>query len=60
MIKKTLDCKSNLHTVEVARKCIAMPTTDIVQLIVNQRQRNKQEMQQRLCLFVQLTETFSR
>jgi len=28
-----------LHTVKVPRKCVAMPTTDIVQFIVNQRQR---------------------
>jgi len=36
--KKTLDYKSK-HTVEMPRKCVAMPTTDPVQLIVNQRQR---------------------
>jgi len=33
------------------RKCIAMPTTDIVQLIANQRQR-KQETAMLLLVFV--------
>jgi len=32
--KKTLDYE-NIHTVKMARKCVTMPTTDIVQLIVN-------------------------
>jgi len=31
--------KASLHTVKMPRKCVAMQTTDIVQLIVNQRQR---------------------
>jgi len=36
--KKTLDYKSKLtHRVKMPRKCVAMPTIDIVQLIVNQR-----------------------
>jgi len=39
MIKKTLDYKATLDTVKMPRKCIAMPTIDIIQLIVNQRQR---------------------
>jgi len=32
----------NLHTVKMPRKCVALPTTDIVQLIVNQRQRQRE------------------
>ena len=35
--KKHEITKANVHTVKMARKCIAMPTTDIVQRIVNQR-----------------------
>jgi len=29
----------NIHTVKILRKCVAIPTIDIVQLIGNQRQR---------------------
>jgi len=28
--------------VKIPRKCVAVPTTDIVQLIVNQRQRKRE------------------
>jgi len=38
--KKTLDYKNKLHTVKMPRKCVAMPTIDIAQLIVNQSQEN--------------------
>jgi len=31
--------KANLHTVKMPRNCLAVPATDTVQLIVNQRQR---------------------
>jgi len=40
--KKILITKANLHTVKVPRKCVAMSTIDIVQLIVNQRQRKRE------------------
>jgi len=35
--KNTRFTKSKLHTVNMPRKCVAMPTIDIVRLIVNQR-----------------------
>jgi len=47
--KKTLDQKKNTrfqkptYTVKMPRKCTAMPTTDTVQLIGNQR-KNKREI----------------
>ena len=34
--------KGNQHTVKMPRKCIAMLTISIVQLIVNQRQRKRE------------------
>ena len=37
--KKTQDYKINLYTVKMPRKCVVMPTTDVEQLIGNQRQR---------------------
>jgi len=40
----------------MTRKCIAMPTADIVQFIVNQRQR-KREIAAMIVFFVQVTET---
>jgi len=39
LTKKHYVTKASLHTVKVPRKCVAMATTDIVQFIVNQRQR---------------------
>ena len=59
MIKKHQIPKTNIHTVKMPRKCIAMPTIDIVQLIGNQR-KSKRRQQQHLCLFVQVTESFNR
>jgi len=38
MIKKHWITKANLHIAKMPRKCVAMPTIDIVQLIVNQTQ----------------------
>jgi len=56
--KKTVDSpkkheitKANLHTVKMPRNCVAMLTTDTVQLIVNQRQR-KREIAATLVVFV--------
>jgi len=39
--RKTLGYKANLHTVKMPRTCVAMPTTDIVQLIANQRRKRE-------------------
>ena len=55
--KKHQITKKIFHTVKVPRKCVAMLTIDIMQPIPNQRQRKQQ---QRLCLFVQVTETLNR
>jgi len=40
--KKHQITKANLHTVKMPRKRVAMPTIDIVQLIVSQRQRKRE------------------
>ena len=61
MIKKHQITKANLHTVKMPRKCGAMPTIDIVQLILNQRQRKLEiAATRRLCLFLQVTGTFNK
>jgi len=39
-LQKKLTHSENLHT--QPRKCVAMPTIDIVQLIANQRQRKRE------------------
>jgi len=56
MVKKHYIHKQNtrlqketyIHTVKMPRKCVAMPAIDIVQLIVNQRQR-KPEIAAQCC-----------
>jgi len=40
--KKHKIAKAKLHTVKMAKKCVAMPTADIVQPIVSQRQRKRE------------------
>jgi len=37
--KKHQIAKANLHAVKMPRKCVATPTIDIAQLIVNQTQK---------------------
>ena len=58
--KKYWITKANLHTVKMPRKCIAMPTMDIVQLIVNQRQRKREIEATLVFVCKKVTETFNR
>jgi len=39
---KNTTLQNQTYTQKIPRKCVAMPTIDIVQLIVNQRQRKRE------------------